>query len=299
MAYAKLFSTITESSLWSASKDARLLFLSMLAKADQVGFVEAALPGLARMANLTLPETEAALAELMAPDPYSKSSDCDGRRVVKAPRGWCLVNYEAYRDRRDEDQRRDYMRKYMRDYRSQGVKGDCVYCGAAAVGVDHVIPTSKGGPDTIDNIVPCCLTCNTSKGDLDVAEWLVGSRGVRNRSCLQRAITNPIVAKICTEHPVYGKHVSQMLAQAEAEAEAEAEGEREGEAPAPTPKMTLEEYLRSLGVKLTRGGDDLMPEWTRATKGLKARQVMDIMEQAKPGIEWPSQFRAARKERGV
>ena len=121
MSYAKLFGTITDSSLWSASKDARILFVSMLARADATGFVEAALPGLARMANLTLAEAESALAVLMSPDSYSKSTDHDGRRVVAVPRGWCLVTYMEYRERRDEEERREYMRDYMTQYRSNPV----------------------------------------------------------------------------------------------------------------------------------------------------------------------------------
>ncbi len=121
MSYAKLFSTITESSLWSGSKESRLLFVSMLARADSVGFVEAALTGLSRIANLTMEETAQALRELMAPDPESKSKEADGRRVVEVPRGWCLVNYESYRERRDEESRREYMREYMTQYRKRSV----------------------------------------------------------------------------------------------------------------------------------------------------------------------------------
>ena len=67
--YAKLWSGITESSLWDGSKEARLLFVSMLARADQVGFVEAAPSGLARIANLTKEEVASALEELTSPDP--------------------------------------------------------------------------------------------------------------------------------------------------------------------------------------------------------------------------------------
>ncbi len=115
--YAKLFSSITESSLWSEPKEVRLLFVSMLARADATGFVEAALPGLARLANLTIPEVEAAIAVLEAPDPHSKNPEYEGRRLHKAPGGWMLLNYEDYRNRRGEEDRREYMRKYMSDYR--------------------------------------------------------------------------------------------------------------------------------------------------------------------------------------
>lgn len=31
--------------------------------------------------------------------------------------------------------------------------------------VDHVIPRSKGGKTNMDNLVPCCFTCNATKRD--------------------------------------------------------------------------------------------------------------------------------------
>jgi hypothetical protein len=115
--FAKLFSTITTSSLWGGSKEARILFVSMLANADSSGYVEAAIPGLARMANLTLAETEFAINELESPDKYSKSKTAEGRRIAPVEGGWCLINYEHYRNRRDENDRREYLREYMRAYR--------------------------------------------------------------------------------------------------------------------------------------------------------------------------------------
>lgn len=120
--YAKLFSSITESSLWCvSSKDARLLFVSMLARADASGVVEASLPGLAKIANLSLKETEAALAELSSPDVYDRSGRDEGRRIVKVDGGWALVNFAVYRERRNEDERREYMRTYMQKYRETSV----------------------------------------------------------------------------------------------------------------------------------------------------------------------------------
>ena len=42
----------------------------------------------------------------------------------------------------------------------------CVYCGkkTAALTQDHIIPLSKGGSHTMENIVPACAHCNSKKG---------------------------------------------------------------------------------------------------------------------------------------
>lgn len=41
----------------------------------------------------------------------------------------------------------------------------CQYCGAAAENLDHVIPRSRGGPHTWENVVAACRRCNTRKED--------------------------------------------------------------------------------------------------------------------------------------
>jgi 5-methylcytosine-specific restriction endonuclease McrA len=41
----------------------------------------------------------------------------------------------------------------------------CQYCGASAENIDHVIPRSKGGPHSWDNVVASCRPCNTRKRD--------------------------------------------------------------------------------------------------------------------------------------
>src|ERR1700710_10845 len=48
----------------------------------------------------------------------------------------------------------------------------CQYCGARAqLTVDHVIPRSKGGGSTWDNIVASCAPCNRRKGDSMPGKW--------------------------------------------------------------------------------------------------------------------------------
>lgn len=55
-------------------------------------------------------------------------------------------------------------------------QGRCAYCFVSLIGLskhlDHVHPLSKGGTDTIDNLVYTCPTCNISKGPKLLSEWL-------------------------------------------------------------------------------------------------------------------------------
>ena len=41
----------------------------------------------------------------------------------------------------------------------------CVYCGAAATSLDHVVPRSRGGAHDWDNVVASCGRCNHQKAD--------------------------------------------------------------------------------------------------------------------------------------
>jgi 5-methylcytosine-specific restriction endonuclease McrA len=47
----------------------------------------------------------------------------------------------------------------------------CAYCGAKEnLTLDHMIPKSKGGEDSWDNLVTCCTTCNNKKDDMMLYE---------------------------------------------------------------------------------------------------------------------------------
>ena len=43
----------------------------------------------------------------------------------------------------------------------------CVYCGTSGgrLTLDHVVPRSRGGRSSWENLVACCYRCNNSKGD--------------------------------------------------------------------------------------------------------------------------------------
>jgi hypothetical protein len=113
--FAPLFSTLVNSSVWSESKEVRLLWITMLATKDKNGLVETTIPGLSRAAVLTIEECEAALAILESPDPYSRTPDNNGRRVRRVADGWLVLNHVKYRDMMQSmrnESRKEYKRQW-------------------------------------------------------------------------------------------------------------------------------------------------------------------------------------------
>ena len=49
---------------------------------------------------------------------------------------------------------------------------ECVYCGSSGkVSIDHFNPVSKFGADSLKNIVPACVKCNSSKNNRNPEIW--------------------------------------------------------------------------------------------------------------------------------
>lgn len=44
----------------------------------------------------------------------------------------------------------------------------CVYCDGRFEEIDHVRPISRGGEHSIENVRPCCATCNRKKRNREV-----------------------------------------------------------------------------------------------------------------------------------
>jgi len=56
--------------------------------------------------------------------------------------------------------------------------GCCAYCGTgdADLQKDCVLPLSRGGRYTLENVVPACRSCNASKSNDEVTGWLRRTR---------------------------------------------------------------------------------------------------------------------------
>lgn len=59
----------------------------------------------------------------------------------------------------------------------------CQYCGYTGdrLTVDHVLPKSRGGSESWQNLVASCLPCNNSKDDRTPEEWASSLKQIFNR----------------------------------------------------------------------------------------------------------------------
>jgi 5-methylcytosine-specific restriction endonuclease McrA len=82
----------------------------------------------------------------------------------------------------------------------QAAWGGCAYCGGAERSLqrDCVLPISRGGRYTLDNIAPACRSCNASKCNDEVTSWMRRKR-LDERAFLERHIA--IQAELATACP--------------------------------------------------------------------------------------------------
>ena len=81
-------------------------------------------------------------------------------RAIRIPKVIQLIQYDRLPSREVRFTRRNI---FYRD------KNRCQYCGGIFrqrdLNLDHVVPLSRGGKSTWENVVCACVPCNTRKGD--------------------------------------------------------------------------------------------------------------------------------------
>ena len=79
----------------------------------------------------------------------------------------------------------------------------CGYCGDPGVlHWEHLFPRSRGGPDTIDNLILACRPCNLHKGALNPIDWY-WKRGMHRRF-VPRLVMGKCLKLVRDEHAKRG-----------------------------------------------------------------------------------------------
>ena len=167
MNFTKLFSSITESTVWCEPAGTRLVWITMLAKADRNGRVFAAIPGLANLARVTVEECEIAIETFLAPDRYSRTPDHDGRRIEVIDGGWRLLNHAKYRAIRDAESVREAKREHMRRVRNEQRQAD----GVSGNGISTVGSSGDNAEAEADTD-KATATAKGRVAPLDLPGWL-------------------------------------------------------------------------------------------------------------------------------
>jgi hypothetical protein len=195
--YTKLSASILTSTIWMEPNSTRLVWITLLALCDKAGFVSGTIPGLANVARVTLDECAAAITAFLSPDQYSRTKDHEGRRIEEVAGGWRLLNFMAYRAERSADERREYMREYVADYRAAGKDkarpvsqrkpavntGKLGKPGLAQAEAEHIhtAPTTPDGmPGSEAEALAMCATVAVSAAFVTEIYLQVSSRGWRD-----------------------------------------------------------------------------------------------------------------------
>lgn len=130
----------------------------------------------------------------------------DPERALTRWRNWYARNRESFKAyvrewRRDNPDRRALYERRRRAARVRAIGRHsladvlalfeaydwrCAYCGSdKALTVDHRVPLSRGGDDSVQNLIPACPSCNSSKHDrteLEFQAWQALLEFVRGRA---------------------------------------------------------------------------------------------------------------------
>jgi hypothetical protein len=117
--FVKLSASLLESTLWDEADDIRIVWITLLCMADLHGRIGASVPGIAKRGRVSLDSVERALDKFQKPDKYSRTKDEDGKRVKEISGGWQIINYVTFRDKVDEDGKRESKRIWAEKQRKR------------------------------------------------------------------------------------------------------------------------------------------------------------------------------------
>jgi hypothetical protein len=159
MSFVKLDGGIVNSSMWSESFATRVLWVTLLAVADEDGVVKHSVPGLQRAANMPMNDLVESLKVLESPDPYSRTPDDSGRRIRRIEDGWLIINYLKYRlpTEKQKEQTKERVRKYRERHNSNNS-----YCDKSNVTHCNVTETLPSASASASGV---CLSSERGVGE--------------------------------------------------------------------------------------------------------------------------------------
>lgn len=122
MSYTKLFQSIITSTIWSEDDKTRIVWITLMALADKNGEVQGSVPGIARLAGVSVDDCRSAIEKFLSPDPDSRTKDDGGRRIEIIDGGWTLINHQKYRKMASDADRLEKAAIRQKRFRERGLR---------------------------------------------------------------------------------------------------------------------------------------------------------------------------------
>jgi 5-methylcytosine-specific restriction endonuclease McrA len=91
----------------------------------------------------------------------SKLSNLRQRAKKRSNNSFLLENIDLYRDSQDKM----HVENLLND--------PCCYCGKPMEDIDHIVPVTKSGEENWENLTAACKSCNTSKNNKNLLDFLL------------------------------------------------------------------------------------------------------------------------------
>jgi len=85
--------------------------------------------------------------------------------------------YNRELERRNLQLSKEIQKKDLREMVYKKTDGKCIYCGVdfgtgqQQYCIDHIVALKNWGDNSIDNLIPCCKSCNSTKGPKTLEEF--------------------------------------------------------------------------------------------------------------------------------
>ena len=111
---------------------------------------------------------------------------------------WGFITNTFFKLKKGEIKISDTIREWETE---QAMPKHCVFCGTVDnLTSDHLIPKNRGGDNSADNMVLSCKSCNSSRGDKGVFEWL----GLKKKDNLHRLVAGKYLKQLLRIHDENG-----------------------------------------------------------------------------------------------
>lgn len=87
--------------------------------------------------------------------------------IGKKDYGFIQAKYQQLK--KNEIEWSSSVREWLREHEKEN---ECIYCGKKDnLTTEHILPRDRNGPETVDNVIRVCKSCNSKKGDKRLYEY--------------------------------------------------------------------------------------------------------------------------------